>query len=68
MGNDNRELEPVDDEPNKPKGLNEDDLAMQKIYTYDSNIHKLKDPTCSICLIDIKDSDEQADALGDKAG
>jgi len=28
MGNDMRELEPVDDEPNKKKGLDEADLAL----------------------------------------
>jgi len=42
----NRELEPVDDDENDPKrkkGLDEDDLAMQKIYNYDSKVHKLKD-------------------------
>ena len=56
----NPELEPVDDEANvnKPKGLNEDDLGMQKMYCYDSNVHKLLDPTCSICLIEIGDSEE----------
>ena len=34
----NRELEIVDDDANsnKPKGLNETDLAMQKMYNYDS--------------------------------
>ena len=57
----NRELEPVDDEPDRPKGLTEEDLALQKIYNYDSKIHKLKDQTCSICIQDIcdsKDTDE----------
>ena len=58
MGNDMRELEPVDDEPNKKKGLDEGDLAMQRIYTFNSAQHKLKDATCSICLIDITDSQE----------
>ena len=53
-----RELEPVDDEEKKNQGLNEEDLALQKIYNYDSKVHSLKDPTCSICLIDIKDSEE----------
>lgn len=62
----NRELEVVDDDENdpnkKPKGLNEADLAMQKIYTYDSKIHTLKDQTCSICLMDITDKkDKEAD-------
>ena len=54
----NRELELADDDENdkKPKGLNENDLAMQKIYNYDSKAHTLKDQTCSICLIDITDS------------
>ena len=54
----NRELEIVDDDENdkKPKGLNENDLAMQQIYNYDSKKHTLKDQTCSICLIDIGDS------------
>ena len=54
MGNNNRELEPVDDDPEaKPKCLCEEDLADQKIYTYDATKHKLKDNTCSICLTDI---------------
>ena len=41
----NRELEIVDDDANsnKPKGLNENDLAMQKMYNYDSKVHKLSD-------------------------
>ena len=57
MGNNNRELEPVDDDENgnKVKGLDEDDLAMQKIYNFDPKLHKLKDQTCSICLSDITD-------------
>ena len=51
----NRELEPVDDEdPSKKKGLDENDLAKQKLYNYDPKVHKLKDPTCSICLVDIE--------------
>ena len=29
---------------------------MQQIYNYDSKLHKLKDQTCSICLVDITDS------------
>jgi len=50
-----RELEPVnDDDENKPKGLNENDLAMQKIYNFNASCPLLKDPTCSICLIDIE--------------
>lgn len=55
-----RELEIVDDDENdpnkKPKGLNENDLAMQQIYNYNAKVHTLKDQTCSICLIDIADS------------
>lgn len=55
----NRELEPVDEEDdNKPKGLSESDLAMQRIYNYDAKQHVLKDQTCSICLIDIEESKE----------
>ena len=40
-----RELESVDDDAdsNKPKGLNETDLAMQKMYNFDSKLHKLSD-------------------------
>lgn len=48
-----RELEPVEDEPNRVKGLDEADLANQKIYTY-SGAEPLKDQTCSICLVDIE--------------
>lgn len=66
MGNNDRELEVHDDDaddPNKKaKGLDENDLAMQKIYNYDSKIHKLKDHTCSICLSDI--NDEKVDGKG----
>ena len=54
----NRELEPVEDESNKPKGLNEPDLAMQQIYNYNPGVTVLKDPTCSICLVDIEDKEE----------
>lgn len=56
----NRELEIVDDDANsqKPKGLNETDLAMQKMYNFDSKVHKLSDQTCSICLVDITDQEE----------
>lgn len=53
-----RELEVVDDPDPKPKGLDEADLGMQKIYNFDSNVHQLKDATCSICLIDIEDDKE----------
>ena len=51
----NRELEPVDDPETKPKGLDESDLAMQKIFNFIPSEHKLNDPTCSICLVDIED-------------
>ena len=63
----NRELELADDDAHdkKPKGLNENDLAMQKIYNYDSKIHKLKDQTCSICLIDITDSQHEEQKEGE---
>lgn len=59
MGNNNRELEVVDDDK-KPKCLDEEDLADQKIYSYNPLIHKLKDCTCSICLGNIVDPLEEA--------
>eukprot|EP00356_Strombidium_inclinatum_P016268 CAMPEP_0170485994 /NCGR_PEP_ID=MMETSP0208-20121228/5125_1 /TAXON_ID=197538 /ORGANISM="Strombidium inclinatum, Strain S3" /LENGTH=44 /DNA_ID= /DNA_START= /DNA_END= /DNA_ORIENTATION= len=39
----------------RPDCLTEEDLGKQKIYNFDSKVHKLKDATCSICIMEITD-------------
>lgn len=67
MGNKDRELEvhddDADDKDKKEKGQDENDLAKQKIYNYDSKIHKLKDQTCSVCLSDISEDNIEGKGL-----